>query len=413
MAPPTPTASALANSSPATRRLSLSDPMLLGSASDALSPIPDLLLAFAHRNKNQHRRSRWWCELGMLRRNLGRLVSDVEKARGALREVEERERARKGRERVGKVKRIRERERMMKKKGKRVTAWDDVEVEVEEDGRTGKEEEGGKGLKEVSELRELRERAIWMKNILTPKVYHAFGQLTADNQFAPMGLMLLGVLARVYKVLGDLAGEHDVDVGEKEPGIGNMKIDAAETKKGSMVSRPTPGLGGDRTPVVGVVGEDGDFGVAVSRKEDEAKDADERPKPEAKIKSRGPELDTIFGSILDTAQLPAKTKSRTSSNKTASSSGGDLPKSNKSIKPPSPPPTTKTGRKSPPQEDLDPNSLFSSLSGSKTSKKKKKKRPSTAEDKSEESQKKKSKTKTKKKKKKDDDDFDALFQSLV
>lgn len=39
-------------------------------------------------------------------------------------------------------------------------------------------------------------RAAWLRDVLVPKCYLAFSQLTADNQFAPLGVVLLGVLAQ-------------------------------------------------------------------------------------------------------------------------------------------------------------------------------------------------------------------------
>jgi ribonuclease MRP protein subunit RMP1 len=45
-----------------------------------LQPLAPVLAGFNHRNRNQHRHARWWAAFGSLRRNVGRLISEVEVA---------------------------------------------------------------------------------------------------------------------------------------------------------------------------------------------------------------------------------------------------------------------------------------------------------------------------------------------
>ncbi|KAI5457891.1 hypothetical protein BGZ63DRAFT_427911 [Mariannaea sp. PMI_226] len=47
-------------------------------------------------------------------------------------------------------------------------------------------------------------QARWMASHIVPRTYVAFTQLAADNQHAPLGLMLLAVLARISRLLSDL-----------------------------------------------------------------------------------------------------------------------------------------------------------------------------------------------------------------
>ncbi|CAM1510327.1 Fc.00g006620.m01.CDS01 [Cosmosporella sp. VM-42] len=50
----------------------------------------------------------------------------------------------------------------------------------------------------------IRDHARWMSSHVVPRAYVAFTQLAADNQHAPLGLMLVAVLARVHTLLSDL-----------------------------------------------------------------------------------------------------------------------------------------------------------------------------------------------------------------
>ena len=53
-------------------------PVLDPEKAKELAEIQKLLSLAWHRNKNQHRRSRWWGEFGVLRRGVGRLMAEVE-----------------------------------------------------------------------------------------------------------------------------------------------------------------------------------------------------------------------------------------------------------------------------------------------------------------------------------------------
>ncbi|KAL5085652.1 hypothetical protein Trisim1_010136 [Trichoderma cf. simile WF8] len=47
-------------------------------------------------------------------------------------------------------------------------------------------------------------RAIWLNKHFIPRAYIAFSQLAADNQHAPLGLLLLAILARTHTALTQL-----------------------------------------------------------------------------------------------------------------------------------------------------------------------------------------------------------------
>jgi hypothetical protein len=87
------------------------NPSTLTSAVASLAPALELLERFHHRNKNQHRLSKWWAQADMLRRHVRKMLGELEA----------------GVERAEKAVRARERQRLKGKgKGK---AMDDKEEE--------------------------------------------------------------------------------------------------------------------------------------------------------------------------------------------------------------------------------------------------------------------------------------------
>ncbi|PKS11882.1 hypothetical protein jhhlp_001176 [Lomentospora prolificans] len=121
-----------------------------------LGPISTLLEAFNHRNKNQHRRSAWWQHFNLFRRAVRKLCSPGSYAASGP--------------------------------------------------AFGKH--GGRQLPAAavtpappSLLRHIK----WVMENVIPPSYIAFTQLAADNQYAPLGLGLLGILAQFTSVISPLA----------------------------------------------------------------------------------------------------------------------------------------------------------------------------------------------------------------
>lgn len=52
----------------------------LQTARSSLQATTHILAGLTHRNKNQHRGTKWWAPFDMLRRSLNKLVSDLEDA---------------------------------------------------------------------------------------------------------------------------------------------------------------------------------------------------------------------------------------------------------------------------------------------------------------------------------------------
>ncbi|KAF7935410.1 uncharacterized protein EAE97_008317 [Botrytis byssoidea] len=119
----------------------------------SLLSLTHLLHLTHHRNKNQHRLSKWYISFGILRRQVSRLLSIIpehvmESSRGKVK---------------GKARERKEREE-----------------------------------------RELQSLVRFIQEDVVPGCYLTFSQLVANNQYATLGLMLMGCLARLYKVLGAL-----------------------------------------------------------------------------------------------------------------------------------------------------------------------------------------------------------------
>lgn len=55
----------------------------------------------------------------------------------------------------------------------------------------------------------------WQSSSANGETHRAFSQLVADNQYATLGLMLMGCLARLYKVLGTLRVLSAEEIAEK------------------------------------------------------------------------------------------------------------------------------------------------------------------------------------------------------
>ncbi|KAI8667411.1 hypothetical protein LRP88_00838 [Fusarium phalaenopsidis] len=122
---------------------------VLSTANESLAPVLPILNAFAHRHRNQHHSSHWWSSFSLVRRAARNLSTDLTS-----------------------------RPRPIKNKNK--------PGNVEGDNHPA------------------LARAKWMIRHVVPRTYIAFSQLAADNQHAPLGLLLLSVLARINRILSDL-----------------------------------------------------------------------------------------------------------------------------------------------------------------------------------------------------------------
>lgn len=183
------------------------------SALETLAPLEPTLAGFARRNKNQHRRARWWASFGMLRRGTSRLLVELVAAAGS------RAAAAAARRLVTTI----------------TTATTSGSALVvasggggSNDGRKPKKssssgQHGGQHLIDAAD-----QRATWLRDAVAPKCWIQFGQLTADPQFAALGVVLLGSLAQVDSVCCALVGQRPI-LQEVESGVQAVAVDGAGT----------------------------------------------------------------------------------------------------------------------------------------------------------------------------------------
>jgi ribonuclease MRP protein subunit RMP1 len=133
---------------------------------EELTSISQTLHLFHHRNHNQHRLAKWYKSLSQLRRHISKLILELETLDTAI-------------------------------------------------TYSSKNEES----KYVRAAREkVEDRVEFMENWLEKRCYIAFSNLVADNQYAALGLFLIGTLARVRSVIRSLGKERveDEEVEEEE-----------------------------------------------------------------------------------------------------------------------------------------------------------------------------------------------------
>ncbi|KAI9147933.1 Ribonuclease MRP protein subunit rmp1 [Paramyrothecium foliicola] len=86
----------------------------------------------------------------------------------------------------------------------------------------------------------LLSRAQWLKSHIIPRSYLAFTQLAADNQHAPLGLLLLALLARVNAIVSDLLPEAAPPPNLEVKDVSSCDVapeDSTTLDKGTVVSR--------------------------------------------------------------------------------------------------------------------------------------------------------------------------------
>ncbi|KAK2000538.1 hypothetical protein LX36DRAFT_422386 [Colletotrichum falcatum] len=142
---------------------------------DSLVPVLRILDGFNHRNKNQHRVARWWSQFDLLRRSVRRLHDALEA-------------------------RVRHHHaRSFRATSKRSAGKVNV--------GTGT---GISGVDRWGEVlgEDVTTRARLLLDTTIPSSFLAFSQLAADGQHAALGLVLLGVLARMNSAIAPLAPQH-------------------------------------------------------------------------------------------------------------------------------------------------------------------------------------------------------------
>ncbi|KAF5530673.1 ribonuclease mrp subunit rmp1 [Fusarium mexicanum] len=211
------------------------DAALLATTSDSLASLIPILNGFAHRHKNQHSSTHWWSSFSILRRAVRNLINDL-------------------------------------------------------NSRPRKVKSGGV----KRHVHPTLVRAKWMMRHVVPGAFVTFSQLAADNQYAPLGLLLLSVLARTNTILSQLVPDHD----HNPPISTSTKPMPSEPSK-----HKTSDLGTDDASNAGV-----DMGVAISR--DELLSTQKKSKAGSKADSRSEDLKLkqceTKTTHTDTKRIPSK-----------------------------------------------------------------------------------------------------------
>ncbi|KUJ20163.1 uncharacterized protein LY89DRAFT_716595 [Mollisia scopiformis] len=133
-------------------------------AKQELTSITQILQLTHHRNKNQHRLAKWWKPFSVLRRNISELLAEVDA------------------------------------------------LETAEKFSTGE-----KGGRYVRDAREVVERRVEFVEVwVLEKAFVAFSTVVKDLQYASLGLLLLGMLAKIKAVIRPLGREKMEDEEEVE-----------------------------------------------------------------------------------------------------------------------------------------------------------------------------------------------------
>ncbi|KAF4950348.1 hypothetical protein FSARC_13234 [Fusarium sarcochroum] len=186
------------------------DAALLTTTNESLAPLLPILNGFAHRHKNQHSSSHWWSSFSLLRRAARNLADDLA--------------------------------------SRPPTARKTKSSDVKRDSHPA------------------LARAKWMKRHVVPRAFvtnrmvhssrSTFSQLAADNQHAPLGLLLLSILARVSTLLSHLIpADYDHEPSASviaKPASSRTDLSSAPQASATATEASSPGV---------------DMGVAVSRDE--------------------------------------------------------------------------------------------------------------------------------------------------
>lgn len=231
-----------------------------------LATLSHLLTLLHHRNKNQHRRSSWWRHFSTFRRRV-RWLADLEAGRS-------------GRDAKG-----------HKNPGPATTTTC----------------AGAGAAAEDAWLLSDAECRIWA-DVYVVRWYGAFSQLVAERRFAALGIVLLGVLARVCALLG-VAGEAAAAAGDVRGGCKESQQEEVmdsrdeEVDVGVVVRRENVGIleedpnDDDRGSTE--VSEDDEAGELVERR-GRSRQRIEREKRTKKAKKRKPgnSIDDIFSVLF-------------------------------------------------------------------------------------------------------------------
>ncbi|KAK7737036.1 Ribonuclease MRP protein subunit rmp1 [Cytospora paraplurivora] len=204
----------------------------LQSSLASLATAAHILDGFVHRNRNQHRGTRWWGPFDMLRRSVRKTLPDLE---GAVQRAEV------------------------------LSASAPSSSGAAKRRKTGRDGHVVAVAVKQPELERVVQRVQWIHDVAGVKAYEAFTQLAADRQFAQLGLALIGVLAQVEAAIAPFVGT-------------GLETNAADEKEPIRVVHAA-GIRGEGPSASAILGPSlnsgDDLGVVISR--DQLDDDDDTP----------------------------------------------------------------------------------------------------------------------------------------
>ncbi|KAK0100979.1 hypothetical protein ONS95_013032 [Cadophora gregata] len=271
----------------ATFRMMVTPPSI-SLSSEELTSVTHLLHLFHHRNKNQHRLSKWWKAFSQLRRQVGKLLLEVEALETCVKFSSAPASASASSSKV------------KKRKG---------EGSRDEVFRGGGREGESKFVRAARET--VEERVEFLENWVVPKCFLAFSNVVADNQYAALGLMLMGTLARLQTVMKDLGRERENGGGDVEEDCEGDEKEIAPLEKDDDARKADLGEVVSREGVLGIEGHvDDEMQLKVSKKlkrRDKAERGEESAiggeappakRPKKKRKKGGDAFDELFAGLI-------------------------------------------------------------------------------------------------------------------
>ncbi|KAL7959123.1 hypothetical protein V8C34DRAFT_280985 [Trichoderma compactum] len=140
-------------------------------------------------------------------------------------------------------------------------------------------------------------RAIWLNKHLISRAYIAFSQLAADSQHAPLGLLLLAILARTHAALAQLLDQPIIP-----PPSSTTRANDVNQDKGVAIARqkqppPTERLKSQATIQPPSDEQRGDKLDRDATKPIKSKSKETSSKEKKKKKDKGDALSSLFGSL--------------------------------------------------------------------------------------------------------------------
>ncbi|KAH0526225.1 hypothetical protein TsFJ059_009576 [Trichoderma semiorbis] len=142
-------------------------------------------------------------------------------------------------------------------------------------------------------------RAVWLNKHFIPRAYIAFSQLAADNQHAPLGLLLLAILARTHTALTQLLDQPIIP----PPSSATTRANDVSQDKGVAIARQKQPPPTERLKTQSTIQPPSDEQQGEKLDRDPIKPSNSKSKEvpskekKKKKKAKGDALSSLFGSL--------------------------------------------------------------------------------------------------------------------